>query len=518
MDNLGTVFYGKNSHLTSYLHKYKAPSSFTSTGSNVDFSTMGGSVKYPSKYSALGDSTSSLSILKTPSSILSSSALLTATRRYTSPLPSLSVSTTSDPYKQTPSPFSPGSTRASRFLEQNNPSNTVNGASSYEDMRRSSSASHSPALLSPEGGISSSSSRTLMNMFPRVSRSFFRYRHSISRPSLSAPSRRCGSADPEIYRRISLSRQIPNSSTSTITERTKSVSKSGSHSASYSNSRSSSMDRYTNGNDVDGGLLLQQSDTDFSHDTSLNSIRCRDSAAYQSSNPERGEDAANPVVEDAFATTQQYPSASVNELARNVASHQWESTALTEGTHIHKNGKQVNSEKMCSGDEAKTEPHYSNGCDEERGAPTKTCGTASLYMNSSRSMTILEPVHSNGCTSLVVKASARDEIIYTNGNSNAHFFHPPTTQNSATCNKQTTMSKTNPEVQITNGFVRLMSSGGVNGDCSSTERISSPSKSTRQKIRLVKLQNKYGAFKSWLTPEDEKTLARVRSQDVDALA
>lgn len=584
-DNYGNVFHVRNFSTNNNLRiKYTMPST-SRIGSH--YSKALSVMPYTS---SLEPSSVSLKSPLSPSSShspRSTSGILT--RHYTSPLPSLSVSTTDALLLKT-SLISPGSARAVKYSRSN--SAAVVG-SSFDAQRGISSGSYKPlsvgtgsSPLSPTspGSLSSGSStfpttsqRTPL-MFPIVSKSLLRYRHTFSRPSVSIP-RRCGSVDPDIYRRISLnSRQISTYSVSSSTNTALEIrgsSRSRSHSASCSNSRSSSMDRYVNRNNGSGingnGLLLGSSTSGsggaggrssdsrktYSRESSYSAVGngdCFDSETYIANRRSRENSCSVANPENLLATASDerkiLPSC-VTELARNVASHQWETD---EKGYRKENdqtvfNRQRSPENVNGNISNKTINGYEDN-DDNGNNDSGIQGRSSLSRQSSimSSCTSTDKTEFDSCSTATMvppppppppfpepstpsykydepgscrhnssdaAATTRDSVerlrephplndpIQTG---NPSITRTKIAQSTTTAtDKRITTTTTSTDIidmKFMNGFVHLVSNGSM-------DRISSPSKSTRQRMRLAKLQNKYGAFKSWLTPEDEKTLARV---------
>lgn len=571
------------------------PSSSVKTRSRSGGGGSSGSSSY-SKALSIVPYTSSYdtSSLKSPKSPSSSSSY--QSRHYTSPLPSLSISTATESLLlgMKSSLISPGSARALRYTRSSSASVTQNsgGGATLEVQRTISSNSYALlAGVTPEGPKSPSSSsasqrdpyisqRSPISMFPIMSKSLLRYRHhSFTRSPSIMSTRRCGSADPEIYRRISLSRQmsnystIPSSTTSTLDTKGYSLS-SRSHSASCSNSRSGSMERYTRSGSTSssntattrqqhhsGPVNNQKYSSSPSYPlltngstTNNGNAHCNGSSVDQHTHDGGGGGGSGSKL----VTTTTAARQCVTELARSVSSHHWDSEPSavaavesrqeikeangfaqnkngTDGNDDDANVNKLNGSMDHNHDLEKVmtngHVHHDSGSNGMMTASTKeysrqsSVATTSDLDSTASDTTTLVPasaVNSNGVNGHAATVSHS----HRNGRVNGYHHHPPppppilAVAQSTTRTSQritaipggaavTTSTTDIIDMKFVNGFVHLMGNNGTSSG--SLDRIYSPTKSTRQRIRLAKLQNKYGVFKSWLTPEDEQTLARVRN-------
>lgn len=507
------VFQVKNfsANNNSLSFKYTMPSSSVKMRSRSG-GGLGGSLAYSRNLSVVPYTSSyDLALPTTKSSV---------SRHYTTPLPSLSISTAAESLLQSnpikASMISPGSARSVRYTRSSTSSALLNGKeSSIVEVQRNSYAVLAGSVPpeepksppSKERSGSSLSPQRQFTMYPSImSKSLLRYRHHSFARTPIISNRRCGSVDPEIYRKISVNRQLLNypvsSSTTAMLERT---SASHSRSESASNSRSGSIDRYANGD----SRRLSGSQKSYSRESSYSGV---------DSEPNRKTNGYSHYTNGSNGTARHY----VTELARNVASHQWDSESTSkypDASHINGNGSTDHADLVNGHKESFRSNQFSR---QSSIAASDLESCASTTSDATHVPAMHQSVNGNG--------------YVTTGNGVVSYAPPPppppplltstlptppilavaqslTSRRITTKSGIVTTSTTDIiDMKFVNGFV-LSGNTDTNPTTTSTlslDRISSPSKSTRQRIRLAKLQNKYGVFKSWLTPEDEQTLARVR--------
>lgn len=583
------VFHVKNFSANNNLRfKYTMPSSSVKTRSRSGGSGISGNQSYSKAlsiipYTSSYDSKVSLRSPKSPSSS-------TISRHYTAPLPALSISTAAESLllgSMKSTLISPGSARSLRYTRSSSASVVSGGGGTTMEVQRISSNSF--ALLAPDGPKSPSASGSTtgtsvlnsplspISMFPIMSKSLLRYRHhSFTRTPSVLSSRRCGSVDPEIYRRVSLSRQFSNYSThspsATTTLDRKTLPQSRSHSASCSNSRSGSIDRYTSGSSSSATTRQQHHsgpENVFLRESSFSLLGTSNNAKYQNGTRAGSineNDSSNGSATGSKSTS--VARQSVTELARNVASHQWDSHSESTTTQRHETenekehcranvnnmdalGKTIrNGSNNDSSYQEDSMPisnshksHDSETLRDDSGMNSSSASREFSRQSSVATTSDLESCSSSASTNTQVPAAKSVSILNgVNGHANhengtrgssgngvingyGNRLPPPpppilaVAQSTTTSKRITTASGVTTsttdiiDMKFVNGFVHLMGTNGTSSGSLDRISASTPSRSTRQKIRLAKLQNKYGVFKSWLTPEDEQTLARVSIKD-----